>query len=178
MQVSTCFALSKGLAVVELLRGLLQVQKEIPRPTGQLIQLRVAAFAVPGIAFRLVGSPDPFHHQADGVRRPLRRMRAIGRQQEHFSLPDRLAPPPASIVDILQHHVTFQLVEKFLAGIDVKVSAGVGTTDDHDDELGVFPDHLRPDWRLQQITVLIDPALEVERFEKLCHVTSPLGVAN
>jgi len=160
-----------------LFRDLSQVRQEICFSPRQLVQLRVAAFAIPGIAFRFVSPPDPFHHQADGVRRPLRRMRTIGRQQEDFSRPNSLPPPLAFIVDILQHHVTLELVEEFLSRIDVKVSTSVGTTDDHDDELGIFPDHLGPNGRLQQITMLIDPAFEVESLENICHVISPLVVA-
>ena len=103
-------------------------------------------------------------------------MRTIGRQQEDFSRPNSL-PPPLAFIDILQHHVTLELVEEFLSRIDVKVSTSVGTTDDHDDELGIFPDHLGPNGRLQQITMLIDPAFEVESFENICHVICPLVVA-
>src|SRR2546429_7370782 len=38
-------------------------------------------------------STDPFHYQPHGIRRPLRRMRTIGRQQEDFSRPNSLPPP-------------------------------------------------------------------------------------
>ena len=100
-------------------------------------------------------------------------MWSIGRQQEDISLSDGLASPLAFAADVFQYHVAFQLVEELIARINMEVSSGVGATDDHDNKLRVFPNHLSPNWRLQQIAVVIDPAFEVKGFEGLCHVSAP-----
>jgi len=176
LYVPTRFARAKRFTGVELRRDLAQIQQDISFTSRQLIQLPVAPLAIPGVAFRFIGPPDPLHHQPDRVRRPLRRVGRIGRQQEDVPLPDGLPSPLASPVDVLQHHVAFQLVEELIAGVNVEVSPSVRATDDHDHKLGVLPDHLGPHWRLQQVTVLIDPAFEVKGSERLCHVISPLAL--
>src|SRR5213076_3384509 len=61
-----------------------------------------------------------------------------------------------------QDDVAFHLVEELLALVDVVVAPRVGP-DHHDDEVGVLPHHLVADRRLEQVPVLVDPALEVER---------------
>src|SRR5262249_29882607 len=96
-------------------------------------------------------------------------MRSVGCQHENVSFADRFPSPLALDVDVFQHYVAFELVEELIAGINVKVSSRVGAADDHDDELRVFPDHLRADRRFQQRTMLIDPTFEVERLEMFCH---------
>src|SRR5262249_47922007 len=57
------------------------------------------------------------------------------------------------------------LVEQLLAGVDVVVGALVGAADDHDHEAAV-PEHLVADRRLEQVAVVLDPALQVERGQK------------
>jgi len=85
----------------------------------------------------------------------------MGRKQEDFALSDGLALPLAFTVDVLQHHVAFQLVEKLVSRVNVEVSASIWATDDHDHELGVFPNDLGPHRRSQQVTVIIDPAFQI-----------------
>src|SRR5262249_39224431 len=67
-----------------------------------------------------------------------------------------------AVVDDLQGDVTLDLVEQLLAGVDVVVAALVGPADDHDQEVTV-PDSHVADGRLEQVAVLVDPALQVER---------------
>src|SRR5215831_17262808 len=149
LHISTCLTRAKRFAVVELTRNLSQVLQEICGTPRQLTQLSIAVLAIPGVGFRFIDAPDSLHHQSYGVGQPLWRMRSICRQQEDVSFPDRLASPLAFIVDKLQHHVAFKLVEKLIGRINVEVPSRVGATDDHDDELRVFPDHPSPYWRLQ-----------------------------
>src|SRR5262245_5645940 len=96
----------------------------------------------------------------------------IGRQQKDVALANGLSLPLAGMVDVLQHYVSFQLLEQLITGVNVEVSTSIGTTNDHDNELGVLPDHLGPYRRLQQITVLIDPTFETQRCERRCHTIS------
>ena len=93
----------------------------------------------------------------------------MGRKQEDFSLPDGLTLPLTFTVDVLQDHVAFQLVEKLVSGVNVEVSASIWATDDHDHELGVFPNHLGSHRRSQQATVIIDPAFEVQCLKRFRH---------
>src|SRR5690606_37767070 len=64
-----------------------------------------------------------------------------------------------------QPDVPFELVEELLALVDVEVRARVGSADHGDHELPVRPDLRIAHGRLEQVTVLLDPTLEVERRE-------------
>src|SRR5262245_43244124 len=91
LDIPACFTSAKRFAVVELGRNLSQIVQEISGTSRQLIQLSIALLAIPGIAFRFIDTPDSLDHQTNGVRRPLRRMRSIGREHKDVSFPDRLA---------------------------------------------------------------------------------------
>src|SRR5947199_7944881 len=84
------------------------------------------------------------------------------RKQENVSRADRDVPMFA-VVDDLQGHVTLELVEKFLAHVDVIVLSRIRAADDHHDEVTIFPNYLISDRWLEQMPVFIDPALEIER---------------
>ena len=57
-------------------------------------------------------------------------------------------PRPCRVLDRLQDHVAFELVEELVALVDVVVLAAVRPADDHDDEVVVLADHLVADGRL------------------------------
>jgi hypothetical protein len=58
---------------------------------------------------------------------------------------------------------SFDLEKKFLAGIVVIILAGIRSSHRHDDEGAVLEQQLVANRRLQQVAVLLDPALQVER---------------
>jgi hypothetical protein len=64
---------------------------------------------------------------------------------------------------ILSKHVAFELIEELLYRIIVVVGALVRAADDLHGHLAVFEHLLVPDWRLEQVLVLVDPALKIER---------------
>jgi hypothetical protein len=58
--------------------------------------------------------------------------------------------------------LAFELIEYFVAGIDVKIFAPVRTAGDEGDEVRILPDHPT----LAPVTaVLIDPLLEIKTFK-------------
>src|SRR5690606_19468064 len=61
-----------------------------------------------------------------------------------------------------QHHLALELVEPFRAFVPVVVGALVGAADHHHDEVAVVHD-LVADRRLEQVAVLLDPGLQVDR---------------
>ena len=93
-------------------------------------------------------------------------MRNVARKQQNLALADRQIDA-AAILDGAQEHVALELVEELCARVVVIVLAGIRTADDHDDELGVLEHLLVPDRRLQQVSVLVDPALEIEGGQRL-----------
>ena len=67
------------------------------------------------------------------------------------------------ILNHLENHVSAQLVEEFLVRVVMVVGARVRPADHLDDQvLGLAKDDLVADRRLEQMGVLVDPALEVE----------------
>jgi hypothetical protein len=68
----------------------------------------------------------------------------------------------AAVLLHAQQHLAFELVEQLGADVDVVVGARVRPADDHHDEV-VVDDALVADRRLQQVPVLVDPGLQVER---------------
>lgn len=75
-------------------------------------------------------------------------------------------------VDDFKHHVAFDLIEELRRFVVVVIFAFVGPTDDHDDEVGVFPDDLIADGRLEQVSMLVDPLFEVQGWMYRCHGVS------
>ena len=73
-----------------------------------------------------------------------------------------------AVVEHLQHHVTLELVEELFDGIVVEVGALVRASDDEGHHVGVLPDLLVAHGWLQQMSVLIDPPLEIE-CSQFCH---------
>src|SRR5207247_4618012 len=126
---------------------------------------------MPGIAFGLAGFSESFHDEAYRVGRPVWRVRSAGGQKQNISFADRLALPLAGTVDIFEDDVSFQLIKELVTRIDVEISPRVGAADDHDHELRVFPYHLGPNRRPEQLALLIDPALEIEGAERRLHLS-------
>ena len=127
------------------------------------MELGAALLAVPDEAVELVGVTLAFDHQTHRPRRTTRRMGHARGKQENLSRTDRDVTVFALVVDDLQGHVTFELIEKFLALVDVIVLSRVRAANDHDDEVTIFPNHLISDRRFEQMPVFIDPAFEIER---------------
>ena len=88
-------------------------------------------------------------------------MADMRRQQQHIALLERHVPP-LSVLDDAERDVALDLVEKLFERIVVVVGALVGPADDRDHEIGILPDLGIADRRLQQVTVLVDPFLEIE----------------
>ena len=106
------------------------------------------------------------HDEPDGIGKPLRRVRYMGRQPQHVALAaGNIHAPP--VLDRPQQHVAFELVEELLARVVVVVLAGVRAADHHDDELTLFEYLLVADGRAQVGPVRVDPLPEVERCQRL-----------
>jgi hypothetical protein len=128
------------------------------------MHLRTAFEAIPLESVERV-RPCRLDHQADrALLRPLRGVRDARRQQEDLALADRhVVDLPG--VDHLEHHVALELVEELLHRIDMKVRALVRSADDLHRHVAVLEHFLVADRRLEQVLVLLDPALEIEGLE-------------
>jgi hypothetical protein len=114
--------------------------------------------------------PGALDDESDGMRRALRRVRHVRRDQQDFAGADRHVER-AAVLHGLEHHVALELIEEFLARVDVVVVAGVRAAHHHDDEVAVAEHTLVADRRLQLRAVRIDPCLEIECLQGL-HVYS------
>src|SRR4051794_2044876 len=91
-------------------------------------------------------------------------MRQVRRQQKDLAL--RNGNVHASpVLHGGKGDASLELVEELLARIDVEILAAVGSPHHHDDELAVGEHLLVAHGRPEQMAVLVDPALEIERPE-------------
>jgi len=89
-------------------------------------------------------------------------MRHLRRQQEHFARTDGDIDPSA-VLHGPEHHVALHLEEEFLARIVMEIGSRIGTADRHDDECAVLKQQFIAHRRLEQMAVLVDPPVQVER---------------
>ena len=91
------------------------------------------------------------------------------RQEEDLALADRHVVELA-VLDDLEQHVAFELIEELLHRIVVVVGALVRAADDLHGHLAVFEHLLVADRRLEQVLVLVDPTLKIKRAQLTgCH---------
>ena len=103
---AAAFATDRVLGIrPEPLENRRQLRFDVGDPQVFAVQAGVAAFAVPEETSGLAGAALALHDEPDSICKPLRRMRYMGRQQQH---------------------VAFELVEELLARIVVVVLAGAG----------------------------------------------------
>src|SRR5688572_866354 len=138
-----------------------QLRLDVAHVEVLLVEQRIASLAVPEEAILFVRQPASLDDQPHRIGLALRGMRNVARKQQNFTLPNRQIDA-AAVLDRTQQHVALELVEEFRAGVIVIVLARVWTPDDHDDELGVLEHLLVAHRRLQQVSVLVDPALEIK----------------
>src|SRR5262245_54551481 len=98
-------------------------------------------------------------------------MRDVRRKQQDLAFANRHIDV-LTVLHSLQQHVAFELIEELFARIDVKVLPRIGTADHHDDELAVAEYLLVADRRLQQVTIFVDPAAEIEGSKRV-HTMCP-----
>lgn len=87
-------------------------------------------------------------------------MRCVGRQQKDVAFPNRHVNRLA-VIDHLEDYIALDLIKEFLAAINVVIGTAVGSADYHYDKLTIFPDELVAHGRLQQVTVFVNPLLEI-----------------
>src|SRR5256885_3651493 len=159
-----------GLAREEALEHRRKLLLDIGEREELLVQALTAVLAVPLEAIELARAARALDHQAHGVCGSLRRLRQVGRNQQHFAGADRHVDR-AAVLHGPEHHVAFELVEEFLPRVDVVVLAGVRAAHHHDDEIAIAKHALVAHRRLQLRAVGIDPLPEIERLQGL-HVSS------
>ena len=127
------------------------------------VQAMAAVLAVPGESVQLVGAAAPLDHDADAAGGPLRRMRHLGRQQEHLAFADRHVDRCAPDWMVCSTMSPSSWKKNSAPGVVVKILARIRAAHGHDDELAVLEQQLVADRRLEQAAILIDPRAQVER---------------
>ena len=89
-------------------------------------------------------------------------MAHMRRQHEHLALIDADIPDLA-VIDNFQDHVPFDLIEKFLHRIVVKIHPRVGSADDLRDHAVFLEEQLVAHRGFELVSELVDPAVEIER---------------
>ncbi len=122
-------------AVVVTLEHRRELRLDVREFEELLVQLRVAALAVPLQAILLARLRRPFDRPArrcwPGAAGNAAVARAAGRSRLRGSACRRSRPS----CTVLQHHVALELVEELLARIDMEIAARIGPADHHHDEV-------------------------------------------
>src|SRR3989442_1997389 len=177
LDVAAPAAGSQLLAPVEALDRGLQILLDVADVHGDLVQSRVAALAEPDEGLCLGELALDLDDETPGVGRAVRRVRRQGGHQEHAALADDLRLTLAAL-HVFEDHVALEHVKDLVGGVDVEVAARVRPADDHGRELRILPDDLVAHGRLERVAVLLDPAPEGERRQRLHDRTSttpPVG---
>jgi hypothetical protein len=93
--------------------------------------------------------------------RPLRRVSDMLGQEEDVAFANNDVVE-LTIIEYLQNHIPFKLVEELFYRVVMKVSTLIWTADNESHHVSVLPDLLVSDRRLQQVAIFIDPGLKVE----------------
>jgi len=150
-QLPTLATLPLFLIPRELIHSLLDLGAEIGTMKARLMHHGVACLTVPAQRIQAIHRTRLLQHntncvgEADGV------VRRVGREEKHLALPDRNVAEggrSGSLVYYFQQHRASVLVEPFGCGVDVVVSARVGTTDDHYCYI-IIVDAIIIDWRFE-----------------------------
>src|SRR3546814_914894 len=123
----------------------------------------VVALAVPFEAVYFTHWPLALYDQAGAVRfGPLWRMAHVRGHQEDVAFLE-VDAFVGTVYPQAQISVAAHLVEKFFERVVVIVAAPVRPPNHGNDKIAVLPDLLIAHGRLEQMSVLVDPAREIER---------------
>jgi hypothetical protein len=104
-----------------------------------IVELDAARLAIPNEPVQFAGLALAFNDEADGSSRTTRAVWHARRKQKDFSRPDRDVAVFAVLIDDLERHVAFELVEKLFALVNVVILPSIRTADNHHNEVAVFP---------------------------------------
>src|SRR5690606_22117071 len=153
-----------GIKGVEERRQVLHQALQLGFHTVYQVPATILRFAIPLEAVLQALGPLALNDQAYAVGfGALRRVPDVRGQQKDIAL-FQVQPFTLTIYPKVQIGVAPQLIKEFFQWIVVVVGTAIGTTHHGDQKVAVLPDLLVAYRGLEQMGVLIDPALEVERF--------------
>ena len=163
--MTTILASAQRFRGVELFEDGLHLRRDVGHEEVLFKNFFIALGAIPLQTVGHAFMPHFFDDEADRVGFALWRMRHFGRQKEDFASADRHVYGLV-FVDDAQDHIAFQLVEKFFRFIVMEICPLVRTADHHDNEVArIDPYGFVADWRLEQMTVFVDPLLKIDGAE-------------
>ncbi len=135
-----------------------------------------AIFAVENNVFFFSGRAAPLDHDTDRVRRPLRRVRNIWRDEEGFAFSDDMVHDAVAFADA-HLNVALQLIEVLLRIDEMKIVPRVRPLDDHHKKIPSIIKITIAYWRLKFVGVLFDPFFQVNGRLHSRHAKSVFGAA-
>src|SRR5215471_15723810 len=124
--------------------------------------LLVASLAEPDESLVLVRLSLALDHEPPGSRAAPRRVRQSAGAEKHLACAELHHLPALALRLERNLDVAVNLIEELLARLDVKVEAHVRPGEDHDDEILIVREHaVGLERRLEEMPVLLDPALEI-----------------
>ena len=148
-------------ACIESGKNLGQLRFDVAHRNSFQIQTMSAVLAIPGKSIQLLRTAAPFNDDPDAACGTLRRVGHVRRQQKDLALANRYVGDPA-VLHRFEQHIPLQLEEEFFARVVVIILARIGPANGHDYEGAVLKQQLVADRRLEQLSILFDPALQIE----------------
>ena len=123
-----------------------------------------AVVAIPAQLVQAALWPRLLNHHTHGIRKSNRVVRGVCRQQKELPFIDVDIHElifPIDLLNRLEQHPAFVLVEELRRLVDVVVCAGIGSAHDHDSHR-IAVDAVVVDWRLEQVGVFAEPFGQVQ----------------
>jgi hypothetical protein len=120
-----------------------------------------AIIAIKDDVFMFTRRPAPFHNNADGVRRPHRRMGDIRRDEECLPFSDEMIDDTIAFANA-HFDVAFELVKIFLGIDQMKIVPRVRTFDYHDEKIATIIKITVTHRWFKLVAVLFDPVHEID----------------
>jgi hypothetical protein len=164
---------------VETLEDWGELTDDVGKGQELFVELIAARFTEPHKSVEFIRDVSlALDHQSDRVCWTLRGVWCARGQEEDLTLLD-MDVARLAIIDDLYGDVTLDLIEKLLALVIVVILAIVRSTHHHNDELRVLVHLCISHGRLEKVTVLVDPGMEIEgALDRHAKLTQTIGVVD
>jgi len=164
---------------VETLEDWWELTDDVGKGQELFVELIAARFTEPHKCVEFIRDvPLALNHQSDRVCWTLRGVWCARGQEEDLTLLD-MDVARLAIIDDLYGDITFDLIEELLALVIVVILAIVRSTHHHNDELRVLVHLCISHGRLEKVTVLVDPGMEIEgALDRHAKLTQTIGVVD
>ena len=150
------------VVVPEIEHRLAEMLDDVAAIEVDVFHERPAIFAVENDVFMFSRRAAALDHHAERVGRPHRRVRDVRRNEERFTFAHEMIDDLVAFADA-HFDVALQLIEIFFGIDQMKIVPRVRAHDDHDEKVASIVEITIAHRRLEEMTVLFDPVVQIDR---------------